>query len=679
MKKVTTQNCGTLYSKRLFLYLLLINMVFIANAQTFDKKNTFSPNEAYIKLNGTICLNLTINEIKEELEELKEIDKANPITRAHLFTETTESKHCQQAYLLWRVKISENRNFLDQLNRIKEHALVELITPLNGSSTLYIPNDPSTDTSLSHNYGASNVLKGHNFFDAWDIERGDTNVYIGIVDAGFNLNHEDLKDAIKHNFADPINGLNDDNDYYNNNSSLPLTDNFSGWDLAEWDNDPTQPQGTGEHGTLIAGVAAATADNGKGIVGTALNSKFVPYKVSPDSDGNYILYGYEGIIMAAEQGCKVINCSWGSPASIYEDDTREIYQSIINYAVFVHDAVIIAAAGNENAEKDYFPAALDNVCSITATTPGKRKLNRSCYGYSIDISAVGWNVVTTAHDADNSSYKLQLGTSIAAPAVAGAAALVRSHFPEMSALEVIEQLKRTGDIIDTLDINSNLKNKIGTYLNPYNALTNTQNPTFKVLIDSTNHALYASDTLKVYIRVKNMLWESTENTTCAINSTNPNLVVSENTSSSILPAMDYNDISLPFRVDIILQQDIIETTDLTLLFNFDYEGKQQYDYKNLQLKAEEIVTSNFIATNENLQNIYVSDLESFILINSENENITHYQLTDLMGFTILNKELSNKSTETRVDKSQLTKNRIYLLSITTENTNLPVVKKIYVR
>lgn len=652
-----------------FFLLLIASIVDAQNASIFNS-------QAYVKLNGDICLSLSIDEIKQELEELEEITIANPITRAHLFN-TEEREHCQNAYLLWKVQVSNTRSLNKQLDRLKEHALIELVTPLNTSSILYIPNDPSTDLSLTHHQGASNVLKGHNFFDAWDIEQGDTNVYIGVVDAGFNLEHEDLKHSIKHNFDDPINGLNDDNDYYNNISSLPLVDNYSGWDLAEWDNDPTQPQGTGDHGTLVAGVISATPNNNKGIVGTALNSKFVPYKVSPDSDGTYILYGYEGIILAAEQGCKVINCSWGSPASEYADDTREIYQNIINYAVFVHDAVIIAAAGNEKAEKDYLPATLDYVCSVTATDPEKRKLNRSCYGYAVDIAAVGWNVITTAHDPDNSSYKLQLGTSIAAPVVAGAAALVRSHYPNMSALQVIEQLKSTGDICDTLESNPNLKNKMGTYLNPLAALTNTTNPSFKVGIDSTNEALYAGDTLRVFFRIQNVLWDSNQNTELNISSADNAFIVSDQSNSFTIPPMGNSEISSTIRTDIILQQDIIDTTDFRVVFNFEHNEKRLLDYKTLELKPE-LVTSNFITQNEMNDAIYVSDLDNFILIKSTKERIMQYQLTDLMGYTILD-EKTDHNMEIRVNKSEIEKNRIYLLTVQTEEAEIPVVKKIYVR
>ena len=178
----------------------------------------------------------------------------------------------------------------------------------------YTPNDPR----LTNQWYVSNIQLPK----AWDLSKGSTDVVIGIVDSGTDWLHEDLAANIWTNPGEiPNNGIDDDK-----NGKI---DDVRGWDLvgnvnqnqiaigqyAE-DNDPrnTGSGSTNTHGTHVAGCASAVADNGKGIAGPGFKCKLMPVKCATDQNGIAgIFRGYEGITYAANNGAKIINCSWGGP------------------------------------------------------------------------------------------------------------------------------------------------------------------------------------------------------------------------------------------------------------------------------------------------------------------------------------------------------------------------------
>jgi subtilisin family serine protease len=118
------------------------------------------------------------------------------------------------------------------------------------------------------------------------------------------LSHPDLAANIWRNYDEiPNNGIDDEQNGFK--------DDFRGWDFGgngTEDNNPREDTPT--HGTFVAGCAAAVTDNSIGVSGVGFRSKIMPVKVSRSgSDG--ILFGYSGIVYAAENGANVINCSWG--------------------------------------------------------------------------------------------------------------------------------------------------------------------------------------------------------------------------------------------------------------------------------------------------------------------------------------------------------------------------------
>jgi PKD repeat protein/subtilisin family serine protease len=330
----------------------------------------------------------------------------------------------------------------EAIRLLKADPAVEYAEPLyRNYRPLYVPNDPQAQPGTGAQYQLANIKA----YEAWDVEKGDPDVTIGVVDYGFDVNHEDLKGNIAYNLADPVDGLDNDGDTY--------VDNYAGWNVASNSN----AVGGSVHGSFVAGCAAATPDNGKGIAGVGFRCKFLPVAIDDFT-------GYDGLLYAVDRGCKVINLSWGRR----DGESSRYEQDLINYAVINHDVVVVAAAGNDNNTAYYWPASYDNVISVGATDGNDAKGGLSNYNDRVDITAPGIALYST----NNGGYQTSSGTSFSAPLVAGAAALLRSRFPELTAAEVADRLVATADPIDQLAANANFAGRLGKgRLNVHRALT----------------------------------------------------------------------------------------------------------------------------------------------------------------------------------------------------------------
>jgi len=156
------------------------------------------------------------------------------------------------------------------------------------------PNDPYFP--LQWSLGKIAALPG------WDISIGDSSVVIAIVDVGVDIDHNDLIQKRWKNYAE-LNGETGVDDDGNG-----FVDDSYGWDFYDDDSDP-RPGGTDNHGTHVAGIAAAASDNNYGIAGVAWNCRIMPLRTG---SGRSIYRGYEAVIYAAAMGADVINLSWGS-------------------------------------------------------------------------------------------------------------------------------------------------------------------------------------------------------------------------------------------------------------------------------------------------------------------------------------------------------------------------------
>ena len=243
------------------------------------------------------------------------------------------------------------------------------------------------------------------------------------------------------------------------------------------------------HGTHVAGIVAATRNNGLGMDGIANNVKIMTIRAVPDGDERDKDVA-NGIIYAADNGASIINMSFGK---LYSWD-KEAVDKAVKYAK-KKDVLIVHAAGNNAADNDKIdhypvekyekasfckPKRANNWMEVGALSfkqGADFSATFSNYGKEeVDLFAPGVAIYSTVPDNGYASFQ---GTSMAAPVAAGVAAMVRSYFPELSAKEVKEVLMNSVTPVDAMVIKPGTKDEMvnfselsvsGGVVNLYNAL-----------------------------------------------------------------------------------------------------------------------------------------------------------------------------------------------------------------
>ncbi len=317
---------------------------------------------------------------------------------------------------------------------------------------------------------------------AWGIEKGNRDVIIAIIDSGIDYKHEDLASKIWTNPGEiPDNGLDDDGNGY--------VDDMHGWDFTdapnlqavgdftERDNEPLDSSG---HGTHVAGIAGAMPDNGIGIAGVAWNCPLMAVRSGLSLGGGSRMQDDDSaaaIVYAADNGASVINMSWGSEQRSF------VIQDAIDYA-YARGVVLVGAAGNSQKAASIFPAGYRKVIAVASTEQHQRRFYQSNYGASIDIGAPGNAILSTQID---NSYRILTGTSMAAPHVAGVAALLRSKRPTLTHEEIRQILVRTADAVLLADSDAPEPKFVGAgTLNAERALLTSGALQARILAPETN-------------------------------------------------------------------------------------------------------------------------------------------------------------------------------------------------
>ncbi len=205
------------------------------------------------------------------------------------------------------------------------------------------------------------------------------------------------------------------------------------------------------HGTHVSGIIGAQRNNGIGMDGVADNVRIMTVRVVPDGD-EYDKDIALGIFYAVDNGAKVINMSFGKAYS----PEKKWVDSAIRYAA-AKDVLIIHAAGNESADvdvKENFPSAYylkdnkkaENFITVGASSDpkisGSLAASFSNYGkQNVDVFAPGVKIYSTV-PGGNQYANLQ-GTSMAAPVVTGLAAMLRSYYPNLSAVQIKQAIEKS--------------------------------------------------------------------------------------------------------------------------------------------------------------------------------------------------------------------------------------------
>jgi len=282
---------------------------------------------------------------------------------------------------------------------------------------------------------------------AWHKTLGDPSVLIAIIDTGIDYNHEDLAANLWLNWGEDANGdgriepsdLNGSDDDGNG-----FVDDIYGWDFTdaphfpdggdyqERDNDPMDENG---HGTNVAGIVGAVANNGIGLAGVAPNCRLMNLRAGTSQGLLEEDDVASAIIYAVDNGARIINMSFGDVA------TSQMLRDVCQFA-YQSGVVLIASAGNSQSAEVHYPSGFLETISVGATTEDDYLAGFSNYGATIDLVAPGVSLLTTAR---GNEYKTFSGTSAAAPVVAGVAGLMLSLRPNLTNQDVRNILVSSAD------------------------------------------------------------------------------------------------------------------------------------------------------------------------------------------------------------------------------------------
>jgi len=260
---------------------------------------------------------------------------------------------------------------------------------------------------------------------AWRIARGAGEV-VAVVDSGVDTTHPDLAGALWTNSREvPGNGRDDDRNGH--------VDDVHGVDLVDHDGNPEDRDG---HGTHVAGIIAAQLD-GAGVVGLAPEAKIMAVRVLDTRTSGTADVVAAGIRYAVAHGATIINTSLSA-------DRPDTSLDAAVQAARAAGVIVVASAGNDGRDLDLlpvWPAAAPGVLAAAASDQRSLLAAFSNFGpNTVDLAAPGTRILSTAR---GGGYELRSGTSMSAPALAAAVALVRSAAPGIDETALRELLVTT--------------------------------------------------------------------------------------------------------------------------------------------------------------------------------------------------------------------------------------------
>ncbi len=300
-----------------------------------------------------------------------------------------------------------------------------------------VPDDPL--------YGLQWHYRAINLPAAWDQTTGSAEVAVAVIDSGVVVTHPDLASKLSPGY-----------DFV---SSAANSGDGDGRD-----NDPTDPVGN-SHGSHVAGIVAASSNNGVGVAGVSWDSRILPVRVL-GTDGGTLADIIDGILWSAGQSvpgieansnpAQVLNLSLGGSFRCSDVPALQSAFDRVNAA----GAVVVVAAGNDNtAAASYSPASCNGVITVGAATLTTSRAYYSNYGSRVDVTAPGGDMRRDIDSDGNldgvlstvqGGYAYFQGTSMAAPQVAGVVALMKSVQPSLTYSRALDILKRTAQpIVDS--------------------------------------------------------------------------------------------------------------------------------------------------------------------------------------------------------------------------------------
>jgi len=439
-----------------FLCILFIAVLFINGGSGVEKKTNqieteYLPDELLIKFEDDFDIDLRQKRsgVFINISSVNELfERSGVISGRQLFygnkKRNDATEKIPQLCNFYSIKFLDNQDIENLAEVFSNDPSIEFAEP----NFIFHITDTYPDDPLYQD-GSQWYIDAVNAPSAWDSVSSDTNQIIAVLDTGVDWDHPDLDDNIWTNWDEiPGNGNDDDGNGY--------ADDIRGWDWINNDNDPNDDN---SHGTHVAGIAAAETNNGTGISGIAWGARIMPLKVLQSSGRGSAGDIAAGIYYAYINGATVINMSFGSysPSQTIKSVLENAYSS----------SVLVAAAGNDHYPISFlkmYPAGYQFVLGVQSFSPGGGKSGFSNYdtdptstdiydaGLNYEIYAPGENILSTF---PFGAYNNLNGTSMSAPIVSGAVALLKTYEPLMSTEEIFARFIQ-GSSSGNLDIYNSL-------------------------------------------------------------------------------------------------------------------------------------------------------------------------------------------------------------------------------
>lgn len=282
----------------------------------------------------------------------------------------------------------------------------------------YVPNDEKIESCWYH--------KAIKTFAGWDITMGSEDIIVAIIDDGFNIHHKEFEGRV-----------------------LTPYNVYTKTNVVE--------ESQFKHGSHVAGLSVAAADNGIGIAGVAPKCKFLPIQVFDKNGYCSTNATVDGVLYAIYKGADVVNLSLGLQLSAnipvqdqraliagYFKEEERLWKKVFSMANRNNTAIVIAA-GNENLLAGIDPMHRSEdvivVAAVDRDYSPLQKADFSNFGAYTDVSAPGCGILSTT---GRNGYEIMSGTSMAAPIVSGAVALIKSVNRPLSTKKIKKILRETG-------------------------------------------------------------------------------------------------------------------------------------------------------------------------------------------------------------------------------------------
>ncbi|MFN0117966.1 MAG: S8 family serine peptidase [Elusimicrobiota bacterium] len=332
------------------------------------------------------------------------------------------------------VPVPKGQTIESFIEQMKSNPYVESAEPNGIMKAFTAPNDPKYDSQYYLNSTHINIEP------AWDITFGNASVVTAVIDTGVDYNHPDINDNMWINPSPSgtsgVNGSRTELDFNGDGDCVDSDAELGNEQCAS--NDPLDNNNPIYHGTRVAGIIAAETNNAAHVAGIARGTRIMAVKCLNEEGFGTFSSIADAILYAVNNGANVINLSLGG------DGGSSAVSAALEQA-FNRDIVVVAAAGNSgNASAVSFPASVEKVIAVGATTSTDALAFFSSTGNSLDLVAPGVGIVSLRSTNQSDGNDID-GTSFSSPMVAGVAALIKSLKPNMSLLDVTKYLNFTAD------------------------------------------------------------------------------------------------------------------------------------------------------------------------------------------------------------------------------------------